>query len=228
MPISRTPKSALLPIAVALVASAALPAREAAAQGAACPTIENDAERLACYDRALRPNPPARAAQPSSSAPERAATPASASATSSAPVATSPPASAVTTSDRATRGRREPREAREARASAAPSPLAAPTPPAAPAAPSAPQASTKSSGRHDARQSQDEAIETIVIAEVRAFPGRPAVFITDGGDVWTQIDTQHANLPSTPFSATLKPGAMGSVFMVPDSQKRAIRVHQAK
>jgi len=30
-----------------------------AQSNAACPTIANDAERLACYDRALRPTPPA-------------------------------------------------------------------------------------------------------------------------------------------------------------------------
>lgn len=41
-----------------IIAAGAVPARPAAAQGAVpCTAIENDAERLACYDRALRPTP---------------------------------------------------------------------------------------------------------------------------------------------------------------------------
>jgi hypothetical protein len=48
----------------------ALPVQTAAAQGAVpCTAIENDAERLACYDRALRPAP-APAAQRSAAATE--------------------------------------------------------------------------------------------------------------------------------------------------------------
>ena len=58
--------------AAALIAVAALavgPWQPAAAQGAVpCTAIENDAQRLACYDRALRPAPNAPAAQPSASA----------------------------------------------------------------------------------------------------------------------------------------------------------------
>jgi hypothetical protein len=58
-------------IAAAVVAAAALAAgswQPAAAQGAVpCTAIEDDAERLACYDRALRPAPAAPTAQPSAS-----------------------------------------------------------------------------------------------------------------------------------------------------------------
>jgi hypothetical protein len=59
-------------LAAAFVVAAALaawPRQPAAAQAAVpCTAIENDAERLACYDRALRPAPTAEGAQPSAPA----------------------------------------------------------------------------------------------------------------------------------------------------------------
>jgi hypothetical protein len=57
----------VIAVAILVIISAAVvPARPAAAQGAVpCTAIENDAERLACYDRALRPAPAAPAAQSS-------------------------------------------------------------------------------------------------------------------------------------------------------------------
>ena len=48
-----------LAIAWLLAATGGFAPQPVAAQNGACPTIENDAERLACYDRALRPAPPA-------------------------------------------------------------------------------------------------------------------------------------------------------------------------
>ena len=53
--------------------------------------------------------------------------------------------------------------------------------------------------------------------------GRPAEFLTATGQVWIQTDSQRTALPKTPFNAELKPGAMGSTFLVP-TDRRAIRV----
>jgi hypothetical protein len=217
MRIAITPSSAVFLLSTVLVAASLLPVQRASAQSAApCPTIENDAERLACYDRALRPNPPAKAEEPSRRQERAAATPSRPPAAASAPTAASSPAPAVAPTDRASRREREARATRES------TPAAPPAPPQA-AAP----ARAERSSRRGARDSEDEIIGTIVVAEVRAFTGRPSTFITDRGDVWTQIDTQRTVLPKTPFSATLKPGAMGSVFLVPENQNRAIRVHHA-
>lgn len=98
-------------LAAALVLTAMWPSAPAHAQGAVpCTAITDDAERLACYDRALRPAP-APAAQSRSAA---------------------PPAAAAASDDED--GRRRERRIRE---SAAP---VAPAAPAAPAARSAPPA----------------------------------------------------------------------------------------
>jgi hypothetical protein len=100
-------------MAAAIVAAAAIAAwswQPAAAQGAVpCTAIDNDAERLACYDRALRPTPAAPAAQPSAS-PAVPAPAASAPATTAAPAA----------------GEIAPRGERTVRQSAAPAAPAAP------------------------------------------------------------------------------------------------------
>src|SRR5688572_674850 len=90
----------LLPAAGALAAllivaalTAALPSVSARAQGGVpCTAIENDAERLACYDRALRaPAPPAAQAPAQTAAPA----PAAAAPTTTAPPATAPAARAT-------------------------------------------------------------------------------------------------------------------------------------
>ena len=96
----------------AVLASAALtltPVQSATAQGAVpCTAIDDDAQRLACYDRALRGTPPPAATPP----PAQSAPPAAAS------VPAAPPAAA---------DRRE----RRVRESAAPAPQAAPAAPIA-------------------------------------------------------------------------------------------------
>src|SRR5688572_31408618 len=74
------PGAAALVGALLIATSAALPPHTAAAQGAVpCTAIDDDAERLACYDRALRGTPapaatpaPARAAPPAAAAPSAA------------------------------------------------------------------------------------------------------------------------------------------------------------
>lgn len=154
-----------------------------------CTAIDNDAERLACYDRALRGSP----------AP--AATP--------APARTAPPSAAA--AEQAPRGERNVRES------------AAPAAPAAPVARTAPVASTAGAA------SAEPAIVPLVIVGVRTLPGRETTFTTDDGVSWVQTDGQRlVGLPEAPFNAELKPGAMGSYFLVPADRGRAIRVRQVR
>lgn len=163
------------------------PAHRAAAQSPPCTAIQDDAERLACYDRALRatsaaPAAPAAAAQaPTSSAASAAQAPA-------APVTQAPAAQAP----------------------------AAQTP-AAPAA--------QSSAAAPASPADPDKITPIVVVAVRALPGRETSFLTKDGATWVQTDSQRIyGLPDTPFDAELKPGAVGSTFLVPKTGGRAIRV----
>jgi hypothetical protein len=206
-----TPRStahlaALAAVACATLTTAAgvlLPQR-ALAQ-AACTEIENDSERLACYDRALRP---ARAAP--AEAPRAAAAP-------RAPVAAAPAPSAAATPptnrELGTARSVDQRKARDVRAAAA----AAAAPPAAPSAAGAPASAS----------AQDAGIVPIVIVNVRALPGRnDRVFTTDGGVIWVQTDNAKLAFPETPFDAQIKPGAMGSYFLVTNERNRAIRVRR--
>ena len=69
----------------------------------------------------------------------------------------------------------------------------------------------------------------IVVVGVRAQPGRAAVFTTRDGATWVQNDGQSlTGFPDTPFDAELKPGAMGSQFLVPKNGGRAIRVREPR
>ena len=67
----------------------------------------------------------------------------------------------------------------------------------------------------------------LVIVGVRALPGRGATFTTEDGQIWVQTDAQRLTYPPVPFSAELKPGAMGSAFLVP-KDRRAVRVRQQR
>jgi len=160
----------------------------AAQSGVPCTAIVNDAERLACYDRALRPAPPATSERPAEAAAgaARLANPEPGNSGAGAPAA---PAAAAAPPARA----------------AVPAP--APAPANAPAAP---------------------AVRSVVIAEVRALPGRSTVFTTAGGEIWIQTDNQHPRFSDTPFDAQIKPGAMGSFFLVPTDRGRAMRVRRAE
>jgi hypothetical protein len=196
---------------IALAACAVLHAPHAAAQAQnakRCTTIDSDAERLACYDRALRPT----------TAPARAPTPVAA-ATAPPPAATLPPAAAAPSTAIATENRatRREREVRESTASAAP---VAPAPPAAPAAPAARRAPAPA--KEDAPD-----IVPIVIVQIRALPGRGATFVTDKGETWVQTDAQR-QWPDVPFKAAIKPGSMGSVFLVPNDYARSFRVRRGQ
>ena len=151
--------------------TAELPSHKAAAQDPPCTAIANDAERLACYDRALR-------------------------ATSPAPAAPAP---------------------------TPPSAPAAQTPAPAPAAPATATPSTQAPATQTKRDAEE--IVPIVVVGVRALQGRETTFTTKDGGVWVQIDSQRiVGLPETPFDAEIKPGAMGSQFLVPKGGARAIRV----
>jgi hypothetical protein len=199
---------------IALAACATLHAPRAAAQAQnaqRCTTIDSDAERLACYDRALRPAAapiPARPPTPAAAAAAPAPSP------TSAPPPAAVPSTAIATENRATR--RE-REVRESTASAAP---VAPAPPSAPAAPAARRAPA-------ATKDETPDIVPIVIVQIRALPGRGATFVADNGETWVQTDAQR-QWPDVPFKAAIKPGSMGSVFLVPDDYAHSFRVHRGQ
>ena len=172
--------------ATALVAVTALYGTVAVAQAAVpCTAIENDAERLACYDRALRGSAPPPGARAPAGAIERTATPA--------------PTETVTPAPRLERRVRE---------------AGAPVAPAAPVAGNA---------------SQGDGVIPIVVVGIRALPNRETTFTTADGARWVQTDSQRiTSLPDTPFEAQLKPGAMGSYFLVATERGRAIRVRPVR
>ncbi len=180
-----------------------------------CTEIENDTERLACYDRALRP---ARTAAPAA-APAAAPTPPSAPAQAAAPAAA---AATVTAAGAAATGEHigtattvEPRTARAARTETAP---AAPAAPASPAPAGAPATSAGQAG-----------IVPIVVVDVRERAGRnDKIFTTDLGVVWMQTDNVRTTYPQPPFEAQIKPGMMGSSFLVIDDRGRAVRVKRSE
>jgi hypothetical protein len=168
--------------------TAGFPWQRAGAQAVPCTAIADDAERLACYDRALRapqaPAPATPAAQAPAATAARAPTDSAAPSAASTPSASAPPAAAPATSTAA----------------------------GAPAA---------------QRDAADEIIR-IVIVGVRALPGRETTFTAQDGTAWVQTDSQRvAGLPETPFDAEIKPGAMGSKFLVPKDRGRAVRVRRA-
>jgi nucleoid-associated protein YgaU len=185
------PGPAAVAVFVMLAAlTAAWPAQHAAAQSAPCTAIQDDAERLACYDRALRATSPAPVAPaPTARAPAATATQAP------APAAQAPAVQAPT-----------------GQAPATPGAQASPAPP--------PTTATPASSANGAKD-----VIPIVIVSVRTVPGRETSFTTKDGATWMQTDSQRLyGLPDTPFDAELKPGAVGSTFLVPKSGKRAIRV----
>jgi hypothetical protein len=192
------------PAAVALIVllaalTATSPAHHAAAQSQPCTAIQNDAERLACYDRALRATSPAPTA-PAATASAPTSPAASAAQAPAAPVTQAPPPAA---------------QAPATQPPAAQAPAAQ-----APAAPAA-QASTATS----ASSANPDRVIPIVVVNVRALQGRETSFTTQDGATWVQTDSQRIyGLPDTPFDAELKPGAVGSTFLLPKSSNRAIRV----
>jgi hypothetical protein len=172
------------------------------AQGAVpCTALDDDAERLACYDRALRATPPTAAPAAPAAPPPAVAEPAAQAAAE--PAAPAPAATETSA--------RQPREVRGSTAAPAP---AAPAPSAAPVA---------------GTSETPDGIIPIVIVGTRALPGRETTFLLADGTSWVQTDSQRINgLPDTPFDAELKPGAIGSYFLVPKDRGRAIRVRPVR
>jgi hypothetical protein len=174
---------------VAIAALAAQFAPQIAAQNAPCTAIADDAERLACYDRALRSAP---------------ATP--------APTAVPTPTAAP---------------AQPARASEAPIAPPVQTPVAPVDAPTT--SAAQAPAAQDQQQDADRQIVPIVVVGVRTPQGRETTFTTQDGAAWVQTDSQRVvGLPATPFEAELKPGAIGSTFLVPKNGARAIRVRRVE
>ncbi len=198
--------TALAAVALATAALAphgALLAQSTSRETRPCTEIDNDAERLACYDRALRPprdDVPAPAATATVPAPTTAAPTAPGSA--GAPPAASAQSPVLN------------QPAREVRAAAA----------AAPQAPAAPAAPEPRRGRHRNDKADADRV-AVVIVKVSGRPGQN-IFTTESGETWTQTDGSTQNrFPSLPFRAEISPGAIGSFFLIP-SEGRAIRVHR--
>ena len=179
------------------------PAQYAVAQNGPCTAIQDDAERLACYDRALRttsPAPPATA--PAASAPATSAPSASTPAAPAAPAPAAPVPQAAAPATQAPATQAPAAQAPAAQASPAPTTTATP-----------------------ASAANPDKVTPIVIVGVRTLPGRETTFTTKDGATWVQTDSQRIyGLPDTPFDAQLKPGAVGSTFLVPKVGTRAIRV----
>jgi len=66
-------------------------------------------------------------------------------------------------------------------------------------------------------------IGSVVVVEIRTLT-RGVAFTTDRGEVWSQIENERVSLPAVPFSAEIKPAAMGSYFLVPKDRARGYRV----
>lgn len=141
--------------ALSLAGSAPAGAQEPAPQQRECARIENDAERLACYDRALRDSP--------APAPEPAA--------------------------------------------------AAPTPPS-------PAAVTALSAERETVPSTE-----VVVVSLRQRPGLNTLFTTEQGEVWAQVGFEQSYFPPPPFAAQIKPGRLGSFFLVPE-EGTAVRIRR--
>jgi hypothetical protein len=111
----------------------------------------------------------------------------------------------------------------------APATSAAQAAPASTPASNVPAAAAPSTATTTATASAAAADESIaiVVVGVRAQPGHETTFTTQDGTTWVQTDSQRVvGLPDTPFEAELKPGAMGSRFLVPAGRGRAIRVRE--
>ena len=111
--------------------------------------------------------------------------------------------------------------ARTPRDTAAPAP---PEPPAARTAPAATPAAERRNAERDAEDDEDRTVQVMVVAVHKIR--NDARFTTADGEIWLQTDGRSTNLPEPPFQAELRPGAMGSTFLVP-TDRRAIRVRRA-
>lgn len=73
----------------------------------------------------------------------------------------------------------------------------------------------------------DEPEEWLVtVVEVRTTTPNEALFVTNDGSVWRQTDSRRFLPLNVPFEAQIRPGALGSFFLVPTERGRAVRVTQ--
>src|SRR5690606_815218 len=69
----------------------------------------------------------------------------------------------------------------------------------------------------------------VTVVDVRTDRSTNATFVTEDGQIWRQIDGRRATqLPDTPFVAEIRPGTLGSFFLRPIDQRRAMRVRRAR
>jgi hypothetical protein len=65
----------------------------------------------------------------------------------------------------------------------------------------------------------------VVIVAVRQRPGLNTLFTTEEGQIWAQLDFEQSYFPRPPFSAEIRPGKLGSFFLVP-TRGTAVRVRR--
>jgi hypothetical protein len=76
--------------------------------------------------------------------------------------------------------------------------------------------------RPSATDAQSQSFSVVIVA-VRQRQGLNTSFTTDQGQIWVQVDFEQNYFPRPPFSATLRPGTLGSFFLLP-SGGTAVRV----
>ncbi|MBN1239889.1 MAG: DUF3237 family protein [Gammaproteobacteria bacterium] len=74
-------------------------------------------------------------------------------------------------------------------------------------------------------EAEPEQAYTVTVVEVRRRR-TDAIFVTEEGETWLQTDGRRFFAPDVPFEAEIRPGALGSNFLVPLSGGRAIRVRE--
>lgn len=78
----------------------------------------------------------------------------------------------------------------------------------------------------EARTAEPEPVRVRVV-EARGLAANRLLFVTDDGQMWRQTDGRRARLDEPPFTAEIRPGALGSWFLVPEDRP-AIRVRRER
>jgi hypothetical protein len=84
--------------------------------------------------------------------------------------------------------------------------------------PPAPQAAARE------KKADADAAMPIVVVDIHDVANRSRVFTTEAGDTWVQTSGEHIRYADVPFRAEIRPGALGSHFLVPQGRGRAVRV----